>query len=91
MFNQEIISIIITNATTAGLILFIFGVYKKKVEDVVEDVEAIKNNYLTRFAEIKDLIIDNDKIVMGKLHDLENKLTAVQTTCAFIQKTEMER
>lgn len=91
MLLQEIIGIIVTNTVTGGLLLFVFSIYKKKIEDssseikkVEAKVDEVVSNYLTRFEDVKTLIMDNDKEILGKISELHTQVATISATCSVV-------
>jgi hypothetical protein len=83
---QEIFTVLIVNTPTVTLLLFIFNIYKKKVEQTEKKVNEIEHNYLERFREQSELIIMRTDKVMEKLGELSTDVAVVQSNCFLIQE-----
>lgn len=91
----QIIEIIIGNTVTAALVVFIFNVYRTKVDQNTKDISDVKTNYVARFQaverritdmeqSIRNLITERDREYLEKLHLISEQLGQVKVTCALI-------
>lgn len=96
---QEIFTVLIVNTPTVTLLLFIFGIYKKKVEQTEKEVKEIKTNYLDRFGFVQeliekkhnDLMVKLNDDVMVKLGELSKDVAVMQSRCYLIQDSKKKR
>lgn len=58
MSISNIFSGIVGSGVVLALAKIVFGQQVKRIDDVVKEQNEIKNNYLSQFREVKDLISD---------------------------------
>lgn len=95
MPSEQVIITIVSNSVVAALIIYIFNIYKKRIEDNSKanvetnvKVDEIVDNYLSKFQEIQTLITKNDKEIMRELSEVKTEVKVMQAKFELIQQSQ---